>query len=199
MGGKSFTRALQEVLEPEGFVRNGRMWIRERSGLKDMIGLQTSSYLGSTVNIHFVDLISLGILYDALPPKLRDFAYPVNARISELMGEVYDKWWRRTPGAAAEVAEAVRMFALPFFEQLHPLESQANRYGRRAAPSERFVGGPSAMFLAVTLMRMGEREEACAVLNKPHRRRDMQIWIDRIAALRRHLGCEPPKPPTDAA
>jgi hypothetical protein len=191
MKAPTYRRALNELLTPLGFVIQTKdNWVRRVGDVEECIDLQRSAYgLGVTVNIWSVDLVSRKMLEDAVPPGAPGLKYWVSERLGHFLGP-YDKWWKGDPNGPAVVAEAVREHALPFLERMRPLEAQADRLGRRGVGQ----GVPhisSRLQLAVTLYRMGEREEACRALMIPKRRTEIPAWAAQVQPLRDFLGCSP--------
>jgi len=179
---KSYSQALDRVLAPEGFLRNGRDWTRIRDGFRDDVNLQTASHLGITANLLSREVASEQILAEALA----DGAPYFYTRIGRLI-DGNDRWWRDAPNGPAELSEAVRDYGLPYLEQQHSLEEQARRFGRF---SPKWGSGVSSrLCCAITLYRMGLPEEACQMLRDPPRRFSAK-WLADIEAVRRRLGCE---------
>ena len=189
MKAPTYRGALDDLLRPLGFApRTKDNWIRRVGDMEECIDLQRSAHgSGVTVNIWSVDLVSRKMLEDAVPPDSPGLMYWVSERLGHFLGP-YDKWWKADPNGPAEVAKAVREHALPFLERMRPLEAQATRFGRAA------IGQPnpfirSSLWLAVTLHRMGEHEEACRALIIPKRRTEIPPWAAQVQPLRAYLGC----------
>lgn len=165
MTRKSYAAAIDEVLEPIGFTRQGKEWIRKIGTVIEHVGLQTSSIAGITANLWSYDTATNDLLKAALPWK-PDAGMVLSARrIGQLMNG-YDRWWKNDPNGPVELAEAIRAHAPPFFETRRSLEDQARCFGR-AEPQWKSGGTPSRIYLALTLYRMGEMAEACAALQNP--------------------------------
>ena len=190
MSRLSFQTALDRLLVPVGFERHGRDWIRRSGGFEDVVNLQVSQNLGSTANIYFKDLTSAAILDEAMRGlKLTWMAYPVNLRIGALVDPHFREWWRADTGGPTAMSEAVRAYALPFFESMRSLETQALRYGRAYIGRRRFRLSTVEFYLAITLYRMGEAAEACGALATPPKHSDA-LTNQHIEAVRRRLGCK---------
>jgi hypothetical protein len=162
---KSYVSALDEVLKPMGFTRQGREWSRRIGTVVEHVGLQVSSIAGTTANLWSYDSETNDLLKKAIPWK-PDVGMVLSAkRIGTLMTG-YDRWWKNDPNGPAELAEAIRAHAPPFFEGRRSLEDQARGFGRE---EPRWTSGNtrSRIYLALTLYRMGELEEACAALQNP--------------------------------
>lgn len=160
----SYTRALDRALGPLGFVREGKDWIRLRGEIQDWVNLQKSWVDGSvTVNLFAKNLETERILRSIACDEVlgvRQFGQ----RIGELI-DGRDRWWKNDPNGPAEVAEAVQVYGIPWFEQVRSLEDEASQwYGRGTTGSWR---KPNLTVLAVTLFRLGALEEALALFEEP--------------------------------
>jgi hypothetical protein len=112
-------------------------------------------------------------------------------RIGTLM-DGYDRWWKNDPNGPAELAEALRLHAPPFFEGRRSLESQAMQFGTTA---DRWRRGDThrRIYLALTLYRLGELDEACEVLRDPPKTTPAP-WLAQVESVRQWLGCRPAVP-----
>jgi hypothetical protein len=182
---RTYAQALSRVLTPEGFTRKGRDWMRIRDGCCDMVYLQSHTYLGTTVDLLTRDLATEQILDEALPDEPGGLAR-FCMRLGHLI-DGQDRWWRQDQNGPAELSDAVRVYGLPYFERFRSLEEQARLFGR-FSPKWRVT--PTRIYLAITLWRMGLKEEACEALSNP-RPRTPPKWLARIEAVRRRLGCGP--------
>jgi hypothetical protein len=191
MKPRTYRAAVDQVLKPLGFERAGNDWVRRVGDVQECINLQNSGLSrGVTVNVMSVDVASKQLLVQAIPPDSPGYLYWITERIGHLMGS-NDKWWKSDRGGPAEVADAIRNYALPYLEKVRGLGEQAERFGRGSVD----VGVPdipSRLWLAVTLYRMGEREEACRALGFPDRRTDSSAWTVQVHSLRRYLDCQSP-------
>ena len=187
MKPRSYIGMVGAVLKPAGFERKGQDFTRIRDGLLDCVNLQVSQFAGITANIHMMDLVSEALLIEAAGLK-KGPVYPVNVRIGRLIdghNKGLDRWWHRDSKGPAEMSEAIENYALPFFDQMHPLEAQARYFGRESAG-----WSPSLRWLAITLYRLGEKEEACQRL-QVKLPRYIKEKEPEYEAMRRWLGCEP--------
>jgi hypothetical protein len=185
---KSYIAALDEVLKPMGFAREGRDWSRNVGTVVETVGLQVSAIAGTTANLWTYDAATNDLLKEAIPWK-PDVTMVLRAwRIGTLM-DGYDRWWKNDPNGPDELAEAVKVHAPPFFERWRSLEDQARYFGR-AEP--RWMPGSTAsrIYLALTLYRMGEVEEACAALATPPKTAPAS-WLAQAESVRKWLGCPP--------
>jgi hypothetical protein len=188
MTRKSYAAALDEVLKPMGFARDGREWSRRVGTVVETVGLQVSTIAGTTANLWFYDAATNDLLKEAIPWK-PDVTMVLRAwRIGTLMNG-YDRWWKNDPNGPDELAEALRIHAPPFFERWRSLEDQARYFGR-AEPRWKPGGTASRIYLALTLYRMGELEEACAALATPPRTAPAS-WLAQAESVRKWLGCSP--------
>lgn len=160
----SYLKAIDNVLVPIGFVRSGREWTRVRGDIDERLDLQKSGIDGGvTVNVWAKDLQTEKIL-KAIPCDKVLGIIQIGVRIGSLM-DGYDRWWRNDPNGPAELAEAVRAYAVPWFDRVRTLEDQASQwYGRG---TERPWRKPNLGALVVTLVRLGAFEEALALFDAP--------------------------------
>jgi len=150
-----------------GFTRQGKEWSRQIGPVVEHVYLQVSPIAGTTANLWSYDEATNDLLKEALSWK-PDVTIVLSAwRIGTLM-DGHDRWWKNDPNGAVELAEAIKVHAPPFFEGWHSLEDQARLFGR-AQPRWTRANTASRMYLALTLYRMGELEEACAALRDPPR------------------------------
>jgi hypothetical protein len=185
MKPRSYVGAIDAVLNPEGFGRDGRLWSRERDGILDQIDMQVSQFAGTTANVSMIDLKTRTTLLEATAPDPATSFGVVNVRIGELM-DGSDRWWRKDPTGPAQLAQAIKTYALPFLDQLRPLERQALYYGRAGAKPWKHI--PSQLYLAMTLYRMGDWAEARQALENPHvSTRHFPEGMARVEELKRWL------------
>ena len=160
----TYTRAIDGVLRPVGFTRQARQWTRIRGEMQEQIDLQKSWIDGSvTVNVWAKNLETDRIL-KSIPCDADMGIIQFGVRIGTLING-QDRWWKNDPNGPAELAEAVRAYGLPWFDQFETLEDQAaNRYGRGGLQPWR---SPDIPPLAITLYRLGEIDEALALFDAP--------------------------------
>jgi len=163
---KSYIAALTEVLQPEGFSRDGQWWSRTVGTVLEQTDLQRSSVAGGgvTVNLWSKDLETEKILQGI--ECERPVRIMSGGRISSLVPSFdgYDRWWRNDPDGPLELAGLVRVYGLPWLEGLRSLEAQAKQYGRGGSRQWR---NPTLAPLAVTLYRLGAIDEALALFEEP--------------------------------
>ncbi len=164
MSRPSYTKALDRTLTPLGFVRESAGWIRQRGEIQDWVDLQKSWIDGGvTVNLFAKNLETERILSSISCEKglgIRQFGQ----RIGELI-DGYDRWWKNDPEGPAEMADAVLVYGIPWFERVRSLEDEASIwYGRGTTGSWR---KPNLVVLAVTLFRLGALEEALGLFDEP--------------------------------
>lgn len=186
MSRKSYVAAVDDVLKPMGFVRNGRQWTRRVGTVEETVALQVSSIAGTTANLWSYDTATNDLLKEAIPWKPDVGMELYASRIGTLMTG-YDRWWKNDPNGPAELAEALRIHAPPFFEARRSLEAQAMRFGR-AADKWKKSDTNRRIYLALTLYRMGELDEACKALRDPPKTMPAS-WLAEIESVRRWLGC----------
>lgn len=188
MTRKSYVSALDEVLKPMGFVRQGKEWSRRIGTVVEHVGLQVSSIAGTTANLWSYDSATADLLREAIPWKPDITMVLPSTRIGSLMNGT-DRWWKNDPKGPAELADAIRIHAPPFFEAERSLEDQARAFGR-AEPRWKPGSTTTRIYLALTLYRMGELEEACAALGTPPRTVP-PVWVAQAESVRKWLGCPP--------
>jgi len=182
----SYVAAVDSVLKPIGFTREGKEWSRRVGTMSEHIDLQVSSIAGTTANLWSYDTETSELLKKAIPWKA-DVGMVLSAwRIGDLMNG-NDRWWKNDPNGPSELAEALRIHAPPFFEARRSLEDQARFFGR-AEPRWFRSGTASRIYLALTLYRMGELEEACIALQNPPRTAPAS-WLAQAESVRKWLGC----------
>jgi len=186
MSRRSYVAALDEVLKPMGFTREGKEWSRRVGTVFEVVDLQVSSIAGTTANLWSYDAATNDLLKEAIPWK-PDITMALSAwRIGELTTG-YDRWWKNDPNGPAELAEALKIHAPPFFEARRSLEAQAAGFGR-AANKWNKSDTDRRIYLALTLYRMGELDEACQALRNPPKTTPSS-WLAEIESVRRWLGC----------
>lgn len=161
----SYTKALDRALLPLGFNREGKKpdWRRRRGELQDWVNLQKSWIDGSvTVNLYLKNIETERIL-NAIPSEELIGIRQFGQRIGLLMDR-YDRWWKNNPDGPAEVAEAVTVYGIPWFERIRSLEDEASWYGRGTRGTWRKSNLPA---LAMTLFRLGALDEALALFDEP--------------------------------
>jgi hypothetical protein len=157
-------KAIDRVLAPIGFARGGREWVRIRGDMEERVDLQKSGVDGGvTVNVWAKDLQTERIL-ESIPCHKVLGIRQVGIRIGTLI-DGYDRWWRNDPDGPADLADAVRLHAVPWFDRVRTLEEQAsNWYGRGTRQPWR---KSNLAALAVTLFRLGSIDEALALFDAP--------------------------------
>jgi len=186
MTRKSYVAAVDNVLKPIGFIRNGREWSRQIGTVVEHVDLQVSSVAGTTANLWSYDTATSDLLKKAIPWKPNVGMVLSAWRIGELMTG-YDRWWKNDPNGPAELAEALRKHAPLFFESRRSLDAQAAGFGR-AADKWSKSDTDRRIYLALTLYRMGELDEACQALRNPPKTTPAS-WLAEIESVRRWLGC----------
>jgi hypothetical protein len=188
MSRKSYVATLDEVLKPMGFTREGRAWTRRIGTVVETVDLQVSSIAGTTANLWSYDKVTNDLLKEAIPWKPDAGMVIPSSRIGDLI-DGSDRWWKNDPNGPTELAEAIRLHAPPFFEGRRSLEDQARLFGR-AEPRWKRGNTTGRIYLALTLYRMGELEEACAVLQTPPRTIHPS-WLAQAESVRKWIGCPP--------
>ena len=184
MSRRSYVSALDDVLTPLGYQRTGRRWSRIVGDNLEEIDLQVSSIAGTTANLWTKDLVTEELLREAIPWKRPLGIIQEGQRIGHLMCGL-DIWWKNNPNGPAELADALSAYAQPYFEANRSLEDQASHFGRAA---QRWGNSPGRMYLALTLFRMGEIDEACRALSNPPKS-VIGVWKAQVDSVRSWLGC----------
>lgn len=187
MSRKTYPAALAEALAPLGFKREGMNLSRRHGDLLEQVNVQVSQIAGVTANLWTRNLATEDLhrqVFSGRPPAYTQIFL---TRIGTII-DGYDRWWRRDPNGPAELAEAVRVHAPPYFESHRSLESQADWFGRREL---KWRNSFSRIYLALTLYRMGELDEACAALRNPAKALAPSDQAE-IDILLRWLGCPDP-------
>jgi hypothetical protein len=140
-------------------------WVRTIEDIRETINLQTSQFAGVTANLYTKDLKTEALLLEAIPWKRPLVMIASPTRIGFLMDGT-DHWWMKDPDGPAILSQALMRHAPPYFESQRSLEDQAKSFGRA---STRFGNGADAIYLALTLYRMGEIDEALDRLSRPPR------------------------------
>ncbi|MBX3485901.1 DUF4304 domain-containing protein [Phenylobacterium sp.] len=161
----SYTKAIDRALEPLGFERSGKDWIRTRGDIWDCVNLQKSWVDGSvTVNLYAKDLETERILKSIACETVLGIRL-FGERIGTLI-DGHDRWWKNDPNGPAELAKAVREHGIPWFDRVRTLEDQATHWYYRTATAQPWRK-PNLPALAVTLYRLGQAEEALALFEAP--------------------------------
>lgn len=163
MSRKTYPAALAKALAPLGFAREGMTLSRRHGDLLEQVNIQVSQIAGVTANLWTRNLATEDLhrqVFSGRPPAYTQIFL---TRIGTII-DGYDRWWRRDPNGPAELAEAVRVHAPPYFESHRSLESQAHWFGRL---EPKWRNSYSRIYLALTLYRMGALDEARAALKNP--------------------------------
>ena len=161
----SYTAALDRLLKPLGFERDGRKWVRIRGSIRECVDLQKSSASGGvTANLICWDF-EIESLLRSINRDAPQVVRPMVQRVSHLI-DGRDRWWKNDPNGPSEVAEAVRAYGIPWLERVQSFEDQAVLwYGR--AGTVRPWRNSHLPELAVTLYLLGELDEALALFDAP--------------------------------
>lgn len=127
-------QGLGPCLREAGFKRKGRTFHRAADERIDVVNVQGSKWNAGrtgefTVNVG-VYYPHVAELYDPYRPDglPQEYHCTIRRRIGLLMGGNTDKWWNlgrltREGGVSADVAHAVRDYALPWLERMSDLEN----------------------------------------------------------------------------
>jgi hypothetical protein len=165
MTGQSYTKALDRELQSFGFARAGKDWTRVRGDTWDCVSLQKSRVDGSvTVNLYAKDLETERILKSIACDAVLGIRL-FGQRIGELI-DGRDRWWKNDPNGPTDVADAVRVYGIPWFDRIQSLEDQASHWYFRSATAQPWRK-PNLTALAVTLYRLAALDEALALFEAP--------------------------------
>jgi hypothetical protein len=191
--GRSYAKALDQLLTPLGFARTGDDWVRVRGDMWACVNRQASRLLGVTVNLAMKDLETEKLFLQIFADQGAVLMPPVEVRIGEVI-DGRDRWWKSDqPDGPRELAEAVRDYGLPWFDAVHTLEQQAEHwFARKTALTGPGYAAPSLIRLALTLYRMGELDEARQVVSKPVPRTAVPSGVQSVAKVREWLERQAP-------
>ena len=158
------------------------------------LGIQGSWIGGVTVNVSAKDVKTAEIM-EAIPCEEELWLSPVTIRVGHLV-DGHDRWWRDEPNGPEEMAQAVKIYGLPWFDRVRAVEDQAARwYGRYNDKSP--WRSPSLPALAVTLYRLGELDEALALFAAPERKTTQPNYVAKCRCVERWLKAQAQiEPPT---
>jgi hypothetical protein len=189
MSKKSYAKLLDEALTPLGFRRDGDNWIRVRDDMWECVDRYSSWLGGVKITLQMLDLktdeLHRQLLGEAMVPASESLGHLIDGR---------DRKWGDAPehdGDGQAMVAALLAYGLPWFDRVRTLQEQAEHwYARRArAEAPRIRGVARTICLALTLHRMGEKDEACHLLSKPLPRTRPTVGAEVIARVREHLGC----------
>ncbi len=192
MSRPSYAKALNALLAPLGFAREGNDWVRVRGDMWECVILQISWVAGVTVNVAARDLKTVEIL-EAIPCEQPLFMTYYPTRLGRLINN-RDLWWKNNPDGPAEMSEAVRVYGLPWFDKVRTLEDQAAKWYGRGAPKQ--WRNPSLEALAVTLYRLGELDEALALFDEPPPKTAIPSHVASCRCVQRWLEAQARRPTT---
>jgi hypothetical protein len=185
----SYAKALDRLLTPLGFQREGNDWTRVRDDMWECVNLQISWVAGVTANLSAKDIKTAQIL-EAIPCEEQLWLRPITTRIGQLIDR-RDRWWKNNPNGPAEMSEAVEDYGLPWFDRVRSVEDQAAKwYGRWVDESP--WRNTSLPDLAVTLYRLGELEEALKLFEAPERRTTSPLLVTKCRCVERWLRAQRP-------
>jgi hypothetical protein len=179
-----YAKALHALLKPLGFSRKGNEWTRVRDDIWERVDIQGSWLGGVTVNVSAKDLRTAEI-FESIPCAEELWLRPITSRVGQLIDK-RDRWWTDEPDGPAEMAEAVRVYGVPWFDRVRSVEDQAAKwYGRYS------TDGPwrnsSLPALAVTLYRLGELDEALALFTEPERKTGIASYVAKCRCVEHWL------------
>jgi hypothetical protein len=181
---------MEMALKPLGFQRRGSLWVRVRGDMEETVEIERLQPSGCTVQVGARDIETDKLYCEIFGLNSNGYGLgPVTLRIGELI-DGYGREWGSEPEGPEDMADKVLRFGIPWFDKVRTLKDQAeNWYGRHSKVTRGYFG-PSMIRLALTLYRMGERDEACQVLRKPVPKTAIPTWIDKVARVRAWMGCD---------
>lgn len=114
------------------------------------------------------------------------FAYG-GKRIGHLI-DGYDRWWRQDPNGPKELAGAIAAHAPAYFDSLL-MPVAVSKLREFAAEDREWSQATGVIRLALMLHRVGEKEEACKVLDRKLSKFTPKALLDDVESVRRWLGC----------
>ena len=185
MSWSPYEKAVHALLKPLGFGRRGNDWTRVRDDIWECVDLQVIRYGGVTVNFWAKDVRTAEIL-ESIPCEEELWLRPVTSRIGEMIDRRHREWKKEESNGPAEMAEAVRVYGLPWFDRVRSVEDQAVKwYGRYSDKSPwRNTRLPE---LAVTLYRLGQVEEALKLFEAPERKTTSPRLVSECRCVERWL------------
>ena len=182
----TYPKAMAAVLEGIGFERNKDQWFRRSGMFEDNIDFQVGKDLKDiTANARLRNFaVEIEISRASPPGEHIGILYPVYRRVPMLIDR-HDRWWSRSdPDGPAQMAAAVRDYALPFLERLHSLE--ALKAYLEETGSIKWRDATSRMYVAIILGLTGRTEEAVEALSDPPRWTS-DPWLRTIETLRQRI------------
>ena len=188
-----YAKAMSQVLAPLEFKRSGSNWVRVRGDMWECVNLQRSQFSPTvTVNIMQKDLETEKLYLEVFGPSGAIQMQPQHVRIGHLIDR-YDRWWQiDQPDGPDQLAEAVLVHGLPQFDRVRTLSEQADHwYHRPSLLGSSGYPGRLMIYLALTLYRMGETQEACELLRKPVTKTAIPSNVEGVEKMRKWLECAP--------
>jgi len=186
------TAALDSVLKPEDFDRTRHTWIRRVDGFADVVNLQLSKSLERLwVNLGVADPDAYERSWDKPMGSFVDEAScTVRARLGLLIDNHDHSWEAGSGEGAAEMADTLRAYGLPWLDGMHSLAAMEKSLAREFRAGHEQGYPPVAIALAVAQWKQGKRRAACETLDA-RRRAGCGAWGDRLDAVALAFGCMP--------
>jgi len=172
----SFRSAVNALLAPLGFERQGKDWVRRTDGFVETVGLHVTS-IGTVIDYQSIDLTTRAILMEVNPTWVKN--QPQFIRLFDPTGK---QVFRSDTDKPSELARAIHDVVLPFFEKMRTPAGQIEVY--KSSVDLGASGYPT--FWAVADWRVGDKASADAKLRWG--RRHTEEGIAGLKALRVHLG-----------
>jgi hypothetical protein len=186
-----YAKALHALLKPLGFARKGNDWTRVRGDIWECVDIQGSWLGGVTVNVSAKDIKTAELLA-GIPCEKELWLRSITTRVGTLI-DGYDRWWKDDPNGPEEMAEAVKVYGLPWFDRVRSVEDQAARwYGRHSGQSP--WRNPRLPELAVSLYRLGQVEEALKLFEAPERKTTSPLLMTESRCVERWLKAQALEP-----
>jgi hypothetical protein len=190
MKPRGYSQAIDSVLTPLGFAREGSDWIRRIGDVEDCVSLYKGGDGSMHVDLLNSDLKSNEVMKAALGPDRGNSRWWISQPLSRVYGQSH-KTWKNDPNGPSEVAEKLCDYGPKFFELVRDLKSQAYWFGLAGLLTGVWRQGPTVVKLAITLHRMGERELCCRALDVPRRNHEIPSLAADIGTVRRYFQCPP--------
>jgi hypothetical protein len=179
--------AMDRVLRPSGFGRNGKVWKRRFAGGFDVVSLQPSK----SGEAYY---INLGVLDPAIYERCwghelpADFGEPsctVRTRLSRQEDGRASELWRWDSPEEALVA-ALTTEGLAFLEQMHDRAEMESFLEATNVVRQRYP--PPIIYLALLKELRGDLPQACDLL-RDLAAKTMGVWKTKVADVIANLGC----------
>lgn len=137
-----------------------------------------------------VGVLERSIYAECWGEELEEFVEEPNCTVRTRIGGLIDnteKWWQIADTTTPEnIASSVINFALPFFEKLHTFHGMSEWLTQTNVVAQKYP--PPVIYLAILQHRLGNANEACAILSKLLGK-TLGSWKVRITGITERLRC----------